>query len=145
MKVNFKKPKNKKSFRKKQKLDVDALEAEAVSAGLGAADLGSRNGAHRQGVREEKERLESERRDNIYKMMRRRISTCPWREQENRLLEQMTKRRRKHPVVQKQLHSLPPPALAEVRFKMQQMMIGIESPQAVKIIPEKRRLSSQNE
>ncbi|KAM1471708.1 hypothetical protein ACFX14_042167 [Malus domestica] len=68
MKVNFKKPKNKKSFRKKQKLDVDALEAEAVSAGLGAADLGSRNGAHRQGVREEKERLEAERRDNIYKV-----------------------------------------------------------------------------
>ncbi|KAM1780956.1 hypothetical protein ACFX11_042235 [Malus domestica] len=68
MEVNFKKPKNRKSFRKKQKLDVDALEAEAVSAGLGAADLGSRNGAHRQGVRGEKERLEAERRDNIYKV-----------------------------------------------------------------------------
>lgn len=66
--LQLKKPKKKKTFRKKEKLDIDALEAEAVSAGLGAADLGSRNDGKRQATREEQERLEVEKRNNAYQL-----------------------------------------------------------------------------
>lgn len=66
--LQFKKPKKKKTFRKKEKLDLDALEAEAVSAGLGAADLGSRKDGKRQATREEQERLEAEKRNSAYQL-----------------------------------------------------------------------------
>lgn len=64
--LQFKKPKKKKTWRKKDKLNIDALEAEAISSGLGVADLGSRNDGKRQSIRKEQERSEAEMRDNAY-------------------------------------------------------------------------------
>lgn len=64
--LKFKKPKKKKSFRKKDKLDINALEAEAISSGLGVGDLGSRKDARRQAMKEEQEKLEAEMRNNAY-------------------------------------------------------------------------------
>ncbi|KAL6213113.1 hypothetical protein ACLB2K_012560 [Fragaria x ananassa] len=72
--LQLKKPKKKKTFRKKEKLDLDALEAEAISAGLGAADLGSRKDANRQGTREEQERLEAEKRNSAYQLAKDRAN-----------------------------------------------------------------------
>ncbi|XP_077253263.1 SART-1 family [Tasmannia lanceolata] len=67
--LEFKKPKKKKkSFRKKEKLDLDALEAEAISAGLGANDLGSRDEKKRQSAKEERENFEAEMRSNAYQL-----------------------------------------------------------------------------
>ncbi|RHN78037.1 putative SNU66/SART1 family protein [Medicago truncatula] len=65
--LQFKKPKKKKSFRKKDKLDIIALEAEAVSSGLGVGDLGCRKDAKRQAIKDEQERLTTEMRNNAYR------------------------------------------------------------------------------
>ena len=65
--LQFKKPKKKKSFRKKDKLDITALEAEAVSSGLGAGDLGCRKDAKRQAIKDEQERWTTEMRNNAYR------------------------------------------------------------------------------
>lgn len=64
--TKFKKPKKKKSFRKKDKLDINALEAEAKAAGLGVEDLGSRKDGRRQILKEEQDRIEAEMRSNAY-------------------------------------------------------------------------------
>lgn len=64
--LQFKRPKRKESFRRKDKLDLNALEAEAIAGGLGDGDLGSWNDEKRQALRDKHEGSGAEKRSNAY-------------------------------------------------------------------------------